>query len=423
MNEVKWISGVGVPSFKQLFGQSAPMTAPKAAAWGIIAPLKAARSPSANPQFAPRQILFPAGQRFSIHLSIPPDTSRLRYSDSGVNIDAGNRLVARIRALAARTHGPGVLGGVGGFGALYELPVAKYQNPVLVSAADGVGTKLKLAAQLGRHHTVGIDAVAMCVNDLIACGAEPLYFLDYLATGALRVEHAEAVVEGVARGCEMAGCALVGGETAEMPGMYAPGEYDLAGFAVGIVEKRDILTPSRVEVGDIVLGLGSSGPHSNGFSLIRKILDIVKISGDDLSRPLAGGDSPSSLGETLLEPTRIYVKALLRLFAEVQVAAVSHITGGGLIENPPRVLPPGVAAEIHRSNWELPPVFRWLQESGRIDDGEMLRTFNCGIGLVVVVPARDHRRAVAILEEQGETVFSLGHIRAACGPPQVVVRD
>lgn len=396
------------------------MTAQKAAAWGIIAPLKTARNPSANPQFASRQILFPAGRRSNIPLSIPPHTSRLRYSDSGVNIDAGNDLVARIRRIAARTHGPGVLGGVGGFGALYELPAAGYQNPVLVSAADGVGTKLKLAAQLGRHHTVGIDAVAMCVNDLLACGAGPLYFLDYLATGALRVEHAEAVVEGVARGCEMAGCALVGGETAEMPGMYAPGEYDLAGFAVGIVEKRDILAPSRVKTGDRVLGLASSGPHSNGFSLIRKILDR---GGDDLSRPLAGGDSPSSLGETLLEPTRIYVKALLRLFAEVEVAAVSHITGGGLIENPPRVLPPGVAAEIHRSNWEWPPVFRWLQDNGRIDDGEMLRTFNCGIGLVVVVPARDHRRAVEILEGQGETVFSLGHIRAASGPPRVVVRD
>lgn len=396
------------------------MTAQKAAAWGIIAPLKTARNPSANPQSASRQILFPAGRRSNIPLSIPPHTSRLRYSDSGVNIDAGNDLVARIRRIAARTHGPGVLGGVGGFGALYELPAAGYQNPVLVSAADGVGTKLKLAAQLGRHHTVGIDAVAMCVNDLLACGAGPLYFLDYLATGALRVEHAEAVVEGVARGCEMAGCALVGGETAEMPGMYAPGEYDLAGFAVGIVEKRDILAPSRVKTGDRVLGLASSGPHSNGFSLIRKILDR---GGDDLSRPLAGGDSPSSLGETLLEPTRIYVKALLRLFAEVEVAAVSHITGGGLIENPPRVLPPGVAAEIHRSNWEWPPVFRWLQDNGRIDDGEMLRTFNCGIGLVVVVPARDHRRAVEILERQGETVFSLGHIRAAAGPPRVVVRD
>ena len=353
-------------------------------------------------------------------MTSPPITAAaapLRYSDSGVSIDAGNDLAERIKPLAARTHGPGVLGGLGGFGALYEVPLARYQAPVLVSATDGVGTKLKLAGMLARDDTVGIDLVAMCVNDLLACGAEPLYFLDYFATGALQVERAEAVIAGIARGCELAGCALAGGETAEMPGMYAPGDFDLAGFAVGVVEKSKILDPAAVEVGDIILGLGASGAHSNGFSLIRKILQL---SGDDLSRPF--GDS--TLGETLLAPTRIYVKPVLRLLGEVEVAAISHITGGGLSENPPRVLPPGVVAEIDRARWPLPPVFQWLQQAGNILDAEMLRTFNCGIGLVVVVHARDAKRAVAILEEAGETVFTLGQIAAArsrSDPPRVVV--
>ncbi len=364
----------------------------------------------------------------------PKPTPPLRYRDSGVSIDAGNALTERIKAIAGRTHGAGVLGGVGGFGALYELPVARFAKPVLVSAADGVGTKLKLASLLGRDDTVGIDLVAMCVNDLIACGAEPLYFLDYFATGALDVARAEAVIGGIARGCALAGCALAGGETAEMPGMYAPGDYDLAGFAVGIADKERLLDPARVRVGDVILGLGASGPHANGFSLIRKIVDI---SGADLSRPLPGSGSDSdsdsgpdsgstataSLGEILLEPTRIYVKPLLRLLAEVEVSGIAHITGGGLLDNPPRVLPPGVVAEIHRANWPLPPVFRWLRDNGNLEAREMLRTFNCGIGMVVVLPARDSQRAVGILEQAGEIVFDLGRIALGEGPPKVAVLD
>ena len=269
---------------------------------------------------------------------------------------------------------------------------------------------------MARDDTVGIDLVAMCVNDIIVYGAEPLYFLDYFATGALQVERAEAVISGIARGCALAGCALAGGETAEMPGMYAPGEYDLAGFAVGVVDKDNLLDAAKVKVGDIVLGLGSSGPHANGFSLIRKILEIE---GGDLSRPFAG----TTLGETLLEPTRIYVKPLLRLLAEVEVSAIAHITGGGLLENPPRVLPQGVVAEIHRSSWPLPAIFEWLRQGGNLDETEMLRTFNCGIGLMVVVPEADATRAVAILEAAGEVVFPLGQIRRGRGRPRVMVLD
>ena len=349
-------------------------------------------------------------------LSASKNSRSLRYSDSGVSIDAGNQLAERIKRVAARTHGAGVLGGLGGFGALYELPLDRFRNPVLVSATDGVGTKLKLASMMARDDTVGIDLVAMCVNDIIACAAEPLYFLDYFATGELEVGRAETVINGIARGCVLAGCALSGGETAEMPGMYAPGEYDLAGFAVGVVDKDNLLDPARVKAGDMVLGLASSGPHANGFSLIRKVLEI---SGDDLSRPFAG----TTLGETLLEPTRIYVKPLLRLLASVEVAAIAHITGGGLLDNPPRVLPDGVVAEIHRSSWTMPAIFEWLRENGNIDEVEMLRTFNCGIGLLLVVAEQDSRQAVTILEEAGETVFPLGQIAADSGRPRVVVRD
>ena len=347
-----------------------------------------------------------------------PQKTPLRYIDGGVDIDAGNALAKRIAKVAARTHGAAVLGGLGGFGALYELPLERFRKPVLVSATDGVGTKLKLASMMARDDTVGIDLVAMCVNDIVACAAEPLYFLDYFASGKLRIEQAEAVIQGIARGCELAGCALVGGETAEMPGMYAPGEYDLAGFAVGVVDKDDLLDPASVQVGDTILGLASSGAHANGFSLIRKILQR---SGEDLSRPLVSGDS--SLGETLLAPTRIYAKSMQRLLAEVKVSAISHITGGGLIDNPPRVLPPGVVAEIHRSSWSMPPVFRWLQESGNLDEAEMLRTFNCGIGLVVVVPERDADQSISILEAAGETVHSLGRIAPGSESARVVVLD
>lgn len=348
----------------------------------------------------------------------------LRYRDSGVDIEAGNELVSRIKPLAARTcaaHGDQVLGGVGGFGALYEVPLARFPNPVLVSTTDGVGTKLKLANELAENESIGIDLVAMCVNDLIVCGAEPLCFLDYFATGALNLEQAENVLKGIARGCELAGCAMMGGETAEMPGMYRHGEYDLAGFAVGVVDKKNIIDASRVQAGDVILGLQSSGAHANGFSLIRKILQRNgNGNAVDLFAPFA---DHKTLGDVLLEPTRIYVKSLLRLLAEVEVAALCHITGGGLLENPPRVLPPGVVAEIHRANWQLPPIFQWLQQHGNLDETEMLRTFNCGIGMLAVVHPADCERAIALLEQAGETVFCVGEINAAEGPPRVVVVD
>ena len=335
----------------------------------------------------------------------PAQNKPLRYRDFGVSIDAGNSLAARIKPIAQRTHNPAVLGGIGGFGALYELP-QRFANPVLVAATDGVGTKLNLAQQLARHDTVGIDLVAMCVNDLIVQGAQPLFFLDYFATSKLRVGHAETIVDGIARGCEIAGCALVGGESAEMPGMYAAEDYDLAGFCVGVVERENILDRSRVQAGDAILGLASSGPHSNGFSLIR---GIVERSGVALDAPFAN----TTLGETLLTPTRIYVKAVLALLAEVRVNALAHITGGGLRENPPRVLPAGVVAEIAYDAWQKPEIFAWLQHNGNLELDEMLRVFNCGIGMVVVVPAAEATRAQRVLESYGERVFRIGQIRAA----------
>ncbi len=336
----------------------------------------------------------------------PPNHSAgLSYAQAGVDIDAGNALVERIKPVVQRTFRPGVLAGLGGFGALFEIP-SGYREPVLVSGTDGVGTKLKLAMQLGRHDGIGIDLVAMCVNDIVVAGAEPLFFLDYYATGRLDVDVASAVVEGIARGCELAGCALTGGETAEMPGMYAEGDYDLAGFAVGIVEKSRILQPDRVAVGDVLLGLASSGPHSNGYSLIRK---VIEVSGADLAQAFDG----KTLGEALLAPTRIYVKSLLALLETTEVHALAHITGGGLTENLPRVLPARARAVIERTAWSLPPVFAWLQEQGRIDEAEMLRTFNCGIGMVVCVPEAAAEAASACLREQGETVIPLGRIEAA----------
>jgi phosphoribosylformylglycinamidine cyclo-ligase len=328
----------------------------------------------------------------------PPD--HLSYQSAGVNIDAGNALVERIKPIAARTRIPGVLAGLGGFGSLFELP-ARFRNPVLVAGTDGVGTKLKLAQTLNRHDTIGIDLVAMCVNDIVVQGAEPLFFLDYFACGALDVDVAAAVVEGIGKGCELAGCALVGGETAEMPGMYAPGEYDLAGFCVGAVEKDKILDGSRVRPGDALIGLASSGPHSNGYSLIRK---IVERAGADLNTPLGG---------QLLEPTRIYVKPLLQLMRELPVHALAHITGGGITENLPRVLPAGVSALIDLQGWTRPPVFKWLQEQGGVEDAEMLRTFNCGVGMIVCVPASVEAAVIDRLNALGETAFRLGEIVAA----------
>jgi phosphoribosylformylglycinamidine cyclo-ligase len=326
----------------------------------------------------------------------------LTYRDAGVDIDAGDALVERIKPAVKRTLRPEVLGGLGGFGALCELP-AGYRKPVLVSGTDGVGTKLKLAIELRRHATVGIDLVAMCVNDIVVQGAEPLFFLDYYATGKLDVDVAADVIGGIARGCELAGCALVGGETAELPGMYQGEDYDLAGFAVGVVEKDRIVDGAKVRAGDVVLGLASSGPHSNGYSLIRKIVDVTRA---DLGQTVGG----RPLADALMEPTRIYVKALLALLEEFDVHGMAHITGGGITENLPRVIPDGLGARVSASSWPLPPVFRWLQEGGAVDTAELHRTFNCGIGMCVVVARDDADAAERRLRALGETVYRIGEI-------------
>ena len=329
--------------------------------------------------------------------------SSISYRDAGVDIDAGNSFVERIKPVVKKTFRPGVLTGLGGFGALFELPLDRYKEPVLVSGTDGVGTKLKLALELGRHDSVGIDLVAMCVNDIIVTGAEPLFFLDYYATGKLDVDVAADVVTGIARGCELSGCALTGGETAEMPGMYGEGDYDLAGFSVGIVEKSKLLTPDNVAAGDVLLGLASSGPHSNGYSLVRKIIEVKNL---DLNADFEGG----KLGDALLAPTHIYVKSLLALLEQVDVHALAHITGGGLPENLPRVLPEGVDAVVDTTAWQRPAVFELLQKEGNVEESEMLRTFNCGIGMVVCVPADQADKAQQLLSEAGETVYRIGEI-------------
>ncbi|MEC8919094.1 MAG: phosphoribosylformylglycinamidine cyclo-ligase [Pseudomonadota bacterium] len=333
-----------------------------------------------------------------------PGSQSLTYRDAGVDIDAGNALVERIKGVAKRTSRPEVMGGLGGFGALCEIP-SGYRQPVLVSGTDGVGTKLRLAMDLGRHDTIGIDLVAMCVNDLVVAGAEPLQFLDYYATGKLDVDIAADVVTGIGEGCSQAGCALVGGETAEMPGMYEGSDYDLAGFCVGVVEKSEILDGSKVGEGDVLLGLASSGPHSNGYSLIRKILEV---GGGKLDDTLEG----KPLADLLMAPTRIYVKPLLSLIrsSSVDVHALSHITGGGLLENVPRVLPEHLAARIDVSRWQRPAVFDWLKQQGNVEEREMYRVLNCGIGMVVVVPADQSDQAIAHLETAGETVHRLGEI-------------
>ena len=334
----------------------------------------------------------------------PPSKTSLSYRDAGVDIDAGGRLVDRIKPIAARTQRPGVLGGIGGFGALFEIP-SRYRQPVLVSGTDGVGTKLKLAMQLGKHDTIGIDLVAMCVNDIVVQGAEPLFFLDYYATGKLDVDVAAEVVTGIGRGCELAGAALVGGETAEMPGMYHGGDYDLAGFCVGLVEKSNIIDGGKVSAGDALIGLASSGPHSNGYSLIRK---IIEVSGADLTQDFHG----RGLGATLLEPTRIYVKPLLALMGEVPVHALAHITGGGITENLPRVLPDETRAIVRTQSWARPPIFAWLQQQGGIVDDEMYRTFNCGIGMILCVPAAVVEQALQRLHALGETAWHIGEVVA-----------
>jgi phosphoribosylformylglycinamidine cyclo-ligase len=333
------------------------------------------------------------------------DKPSLTYRDAGVDIDAGNELVNRIRNTAARTRRPEVLGGLGGFGAMVAIPPG-YREPVMVSGTDGVGTKLRLAMQLQKHDTIGVDLVAMCVNDLVVGGAEPLFFLDYYATGKLNVDVAAQVVDGIGRGCELSGCALVGGETAEMPGMYEGDDYDLAGFCVGIAERSEIIDGNRVQPGDVLLALGSSGPHSNGYSLIRKILEV---SNADLEQRIGG----TTLANALMAPTRIYVKNLLQLIKEVDVRALSHITGGGLPENIPRVLPDGMVAAIDTTSWKLPAVFEWLKNAGGVASEEMYRTFNCGIGMVVCVPANQKELALDTLKALGEDAWQVGEIEAA----------
>ena len=337
-----------------------------------------------------------------------PPTSGLTYRDAGVDIDAGEALVERIKPHVKRSMRREVLAGVGGFGALVELPLSRWKRPVLVSGTDGVGTKLRLAIETGRHGSIGVDLVGMCVNDVAVQGAEPLFFLDYYATGQLDVSVAESVVAGIAEGCVLAGCALVGGETAEMPGMYHPGDYDLAGFCVGVVEKSAIIDGRQIAPGDVVMGLSSSGAHSNGYSLIRRILEISQA---DLEMDIAG----RTLIERLLVPTRIYVKSMLALAAEIPVKGFAHITGGGLTDNIPRVLPAGTAVSLERDSWPRDPLFEWLQTQGRIADAEMYRTFNCGIGMVAIVSADDADQAEQLLAAQGESVYRIGRVTAGAG--------
>ena len=335
-------------------------------------------------------------------------TQSLSYRDAGVDIDAGDQLVENIKPFAKRTLRPEVLGDLGGFGALVEIS-KKYQNPVLVSGTDGVGTKLKLAFEWDIHHTVGIDLVAMSVNDILVQGAEPLFFLDYFACGKLDVARATDVIKGIAAGCEQSGCALIGGETAEMPGMYPEGEYDLAGFAVGVVEKSKVINGRSIRPGDVVLGLASNGAHSNGYSLIRK---IIERSNPDLDAEFDGG---KTLRQAIIAPTRLYVKPILAALEKFEIKGMAHITGGGLTENIPRVLPENCVAQIDAQSWPLPKLFQWLQQAGNVEQQEMYRTFNCGIGMAVIVPAEQAETAQAFLAEQGETVYRLGTIRERAG--------
>ncbi|GHG02168.1 phosphoribosylformylglycinamidine cyclo-ligase [Thalassotalea marina] len=340
----------------------------------------------------------------------------LSYKDAGVDIDAGNALVENIKGAVKRTTRPEVMGGLGGFGSVCQLPTG-YKEPVLVAGTDGVGTKLRLAIDLNKHDTVGIDLVAMCVNDLIVQGAEPLFFLDYYATAKLDVAVASSVVEGIAEGCVQSNCALVGGETAEMPGMYHAGDYDIAGFCVGVAEKSRILDGSKVAAGDQLIALGSSGAHSNGYSLIRKVLEVNNTDTNELL-------DDKSIGDHLLEPTKIYVKSVLELLKQVDVHALSHITGGGFWENIPRVLPESAQAVIKGNSWQWPVIFNWLQENGNITTHEMYRTFNCGVGMIIVVPADQVEQSLAILKDNGENAWHIGEIAERNdGADQVIINE
>jgi phosphoribosylformylglycinamidine cyclo-ligase len=342
-----------------------------------------------------------------------PTDRAITYRDAGVDIDAGDELVERIKPIVRRTQRPEVLGGIGGFGALVEIPQG-YKQPVLVSGTDGVGTKLRLAIDTGRHDTIGIDLVAMCVNDVVVQGAEPLFFLDYYATGKLRVDVAESVIRGIAEGCCQAGAALVGGETAEMPGIYSGEDYDLAGFCVGVVEKSAIIDGTRIKPGDAVVGLASSGPHSNGYSLIRKLIRVANASSETLLDEVP-------LFDRLLRPTRIYVKSLLELIRALPVQGLAHITGGGITDNIPRVLSDGLEVVLDRKSWHRDPVFDWLQRTARIDSKEMYRTFNCGIGMVAIVPKEHAQAAVDLLSSRGETATVIGEVRK--GARGVVINE
>ncbi|EIJ67853.1 phosphoribosylformylglycinamidine cyclo-ligase [Pasteurella bettyae] len=340
----------------------------------------------------------------------------LSYKDAGVDINAGNALVDRIKPLVKRTTRPEVIGGLGGFGALCALPT-KYKEPVLVSGTDGVGTKLRLAIDLNKHDTIGIDLVAMCVNDLVVQGAEPLFFLDYYATAKLDVDVAAQVVSGIAEGCVQSGCALIGGETAEMPGMYHLGDYDLGGFCVGVVERSKIIDGTKVKAGDALIALGSSGPHSNGYSLVRKVIEVSGV--NPATAELAG----RPLSEQVLAPTKIYVKSVLKLIENADVHAIAHLTGGGFWENIPRVLPDNVKVVIDESSWEWQPVFKWLQEQGNITRHEMYRTFNCGVGMVIALPQTDVEKALALLRASGEEAWVIGQVECLqAGEQQVIIR-
>ncbi|WP_455819926.1 phosphoribosylformylglycinamidine cyclo-ligase [Pseudomonas cerasi] len=342
------------------------------------------------------------------------DKTSLSYKDAGVDIDAGNALVDRIKGVVKKTRRPEVMGGLGGFGALCALP-QKYREPVLVSGTDGVGTKLRLAMDLKRHDTIGIDLVAMCVNDLVVQGAEPLFFLDYYATGKLDVDTAASVITGIAEGCSQSGCALVGGETAEMPGMYHGEDYDVAGFCVGVVEKSEIIDGSKVADGDVLIALGSSGPHSNGYSLVRKILEVSKT---DPETTLLEG---KTLSDHLLAPTRIYVKNILSLIEQVDVHAIAHLTGGGFWENIPRVLPDNTQAVLDESSWEWPAVFGWMQQAGNVSRFEMYRTFNCGVGMLIALSPADADKAVQLMTDAGEKAWKIGVIKASDSEERVVI--
>lgn len=339
--------------------------------------------------------------------------SHLSYADAGVDIDAGNALVKNIAPLAKATTRPEVLTGLGGFGALFELPQGKYKQPVLVSGTDGVGTKLKLAFEMNKHDTIGIDLVAMCVNDLVVGGAEPLFFLDYYATGKLSVDQATDVVKGIANGCKLSGCALVGGETAEMPGLYHNNDYDLAGFCVGIVEKSEIINGQNLSDGDVLIAVGSSGVHSNGYSLVRKVLEITKTSLDEKF-------DNSTIGEVLLTPTKIYVKSILDVISKVTVKSLCHVTGGGITENLPRVMPKHTQANIHFNMNEMPTIFKWLQTSGNIATEEMLRTFNCGVGMIIAVSQNDVDLTLSTLKQHDEKAWVLGNISTTTQPEPFV---